>query len=111
METLLGSTAISGSVVTSCIISLSSLTHCTVCPTLIVSFSCRNLRSSVILTTTASDFWGAAGIVDSTYSALQKISVAQIQIAGLSVENIGESSGQKVFVARPTADSKAELVK
>ena len=29
----------------------------------------------------------------------------------LSVENICESPGQKVFVAMPTADSKAELVK
>jgi hypothetical protein len=32
-------------------------------------------------------------------------------IAGLSVENICESSGQKIFVAIPAPDSKAELVK
>jgi len=69
------------------------------------------MRSGVILTTTASDSWGAAGIVASTHTAVQKITVAQIQIAGLSVENICESSGQKVFVAMPTADSKSEIVK
>jgi hypothetical protein len=70
-----------------------------------------NMRSGVILTTTAPDSWGAAGIVASTHTAVQKISVAQIQIAGLSVENICESSAQKIFVAMPSADSKAELVK
>jgi len=69
------------------------------------------MRSGVILTTTASDSWGAAGIVASTHTAVQKITVAQIQIAGLSVENICESSGQKVFVKIPTADGKAEIVK
>jgi hypothetical protein len=69
------------------------------------------MRSGVILTTTASDSWGAAGIVASTYTAVQKISVAQMHIAGLSVENICESSGQKVFVAMPTTDIKTELVK
>src|SRR5260370_11754927 len=90
--------------------SLSSLTHSTVCPTLIVIFSGINLRSGVILTTNASDSWGAAGIVASTYTAVQKISVAKMQIAGLSVENICESSGQKVFVAMPTSDSNTELV-
>jgi hypothetical protein len=69
------------------------------------------MRSGVILTTTASDSWGAAGIVASTHTAAQKITVAQMPITGLSVENICESSGQKVFVKIPTADSKAEIVK
>src|SRR6266478_511428 len=68
--------------------SLSSLTHSTVCPTLIVIFSGINLCSAVILTTTTSDSWGAAGIAASTYTAVQKISVAQMEIASLSVENI-----------------------
>jgi hypothetical protein len=69
------------------------------------------MRSGVILTTTASDSWGAAGIVASTHTAVQKITIAQMPIAGLSVENICESSGQKIFVAIPAPDSKAELVK
>jgi hypothetical protein len=109
METLLGSDATFGSVVTSCGIVLSSLPHSTVCPTLIVIFSGINVRSGVILTTTASDSWGAAGIVASTQTVPKMISVAQMQIADLSVENMCDSSGQKCFVAMPT-DSKTERV-
>src|ERR1700738_3879254 len=110
METSLGSAATFGSVVTWCVFAFSSLTHSTVCPTLIVIFSGTNLCSAVILTTTASDSWGTAGTVASTYTALKTTSVTQMQIADLSVENISESSGHKGFVAMPTSDSKAGLV-
>src|ERR1700682_4127926 len=110
METLLGSDATFGSVVTSCGIALSSLTHSTVCPTLIVIFSGIKLRSDVILTTTASDSWGATGTVASTQNALKTMSVAQMQIADLSVENICDSFGQKGFVAMPTSDCKTQRV-
>src|ERR1700716_3075668 len=97
METLLGSDATFGSVVTSCGIVVSSLSHSTVCPTLIVIFSGINLRSGVILTTTASDSCGAAGTVASTQNAPKTISIAQMQIADLSVESIWDSSRQKVL--------------
>src|SRR6266568_7631170 len=110
METLFASDARFGSVVTSCGISLSSLTHSTVCPALIVIFSGINLCSDLILMTIASDSWGAAGSVASTNAALRKISVAQIQIADLSVENICESSGLKFCRDAPGA-SKAEPVR
>jgi hypothetical protein len=38
------------------------------------------------------------------------MSVAQMQIADLSVENICDSYGQKGFVAMPTSDCKTQLV-
>jgi hypothetical protein len=66
--------------------------------------------SDVIWTTTASDSWGAAGTVASTQNALNTMSVAQMQIADLRVENIGDSFGQKGFVAMPTSDCKTQLV-
>src|SRR3979490_2470848 len=97
MDTLLGSDARFESVVISCGIALSSLAHSPVCPTLIVIFSGINLRSGVILTTTASDSCGAAGTVASTQNALKTISVAQMQIADLSVESICDLSSKGVW--------------